>query len=276
MWIRPLRTIGQEGIRTARRNYLRYCTKNGPPNYPKNIDIHNEIGGEPTEDEIAIQESLEEEPTWEPPRKKTKTSDIIREKIIEGEKPLELYKQFPGCIPMIKNLLPLHVNRYEKTVCSYIYRGTGVGKTTNLKRVLNFYEQHHDINHYYKISGLSKFFNGYNFEDIVVIDDPIEPDITQREEVQMFKSIINEHKRHIEIKGSSMPWDTRLVIITANVSAHELANACGITCKEAVYRKLSHPFKPRSVLPGEQNKYCMYLIKLIAKVCCLEIDAKIM
>lgn len=35
-----------------------------------------------------------------------------------------------------------------------------------------------------------------------------------------------------------MPWDTRLVIITANISAHELANACGETCREAVYRRL--------------------------------------
>lgn len=221
MWIRPLRTIGEEGIRTARRNYIRYCTKNRPPDFSKGIDIHNKLGDrEPREDEIAIQESLEGEPTYEPPRKKTKTSEIIKDAIIAGVRPLQLYEQFPGCVAMVRNLLPLHVNKWEKTVCAYIYGGTGVGKTTNLKRVLNYFEETWKISHYYKISGLSKFFNGYNFDDIVVIDDPIEPNQTQREEVQMFKCIINEHKRNIEIKGSSMPWDTRLVIITANISAH--------------------------------------------------------
>ena len=276
MWIRPLRTIGGEGIRTARRNYIRYCTKGGPPDYAKGIHIQTELGDrEPTEDEIAVQESLEyEEPSFEPPRKKTKTSDLIRDAIIRGDKPLDLYKQFPGCIPIIKSLLPLHVNKYEKTVCSYIFGGTGVGKTTNLKRVLNYFFEKFNITHYYKISGLSKFFIGYNFDDVVVIDDPIEPDQTQREEVQMFKSIINEHKRNIEIKGSSMPWDTRLVIITANISAHELANACGETCKQAVYRRLSKPFKPRSVLPGEQDKYCKYLISLLCKVFKIHGDKK--
>ena len=94
MWIRPLRTIGEEGIRTARRNYIRYCTKGGPPDYAKGIHIQTELGDrEPTEDEIAVQESLEyEEPSFEPPRKKTKTSDLIRDAIIRGDKPLDLYK----------------------------------------------------------------------------------------------------------------------------------------------------------------------------------------
>ena len=170
---------------------------------------------------------------------------------------------------MVRNLLPLHVNKWEKTVCAYIYGGTGVGKTTNLKRVLNYFEETWKISHYYKISGLSKFFNGYNFDDI---DDPIEPNQTQREEVQMFKCIIYEQKGNIEIKGSSMPWDTRLVIITANISAHELANAREETCREAVYRRLSKPFKPRSVLPGQQDQYCMYLIKLLCKVFHIEAD----
>ena len=114
MWIRPLRTIGQEGIQTARRNYIRYCTKEGQPDYAKGIDIHNELGDrEPTDDEIAIQQSEDEEPSFEPPRKKTKTSDLIRDAIMQGEKPLDLYRQFPGCIPMIRNLLPLHVNKYD-------------------------------------------------------------------------------------------------------------------------------------------------------------------
>ena len=56
------------------------------------------------------------------------------------------------------------------------------------------------------------------------------------------------------------------MIITEKISVNELANACSSTCKEAVYRRLSVPFKPKFILPGEFRKYCIYLIKVISKV----------
>ena len=151
---------------------------------------------------------------------------------------------------MIKQLLPLHVKRWNRTDCIYFYGETGVGKTTNLTRVLNYMRENATLDYYYKVAGLSKFFTGYNWNDIVVIGDPVEPDSYSKDDVQMLKSIINEHEREVEIKGSSMPWDTRLLIITSNIAPIELANACGPTCREATFWRLTSPFKPVQLKPN--------------------------
>ena len=72
------------------------------------------------------------------------------------------------------------------------------------------------------MGGLKKFFDGYDFQPIVLIDDPAEPNTNfNSDDVQMFKTIINVHPRMIEIKGSSMPWGTALLIITSNLIPHE-------------------------------------------------------
>ena len=57
-----------------------------------------------------------------------------------------------------KQLLPLHTRKHVQTLCAYIYGGTGVVKTTNLKRVLNYFYKEHNSDHYYKLSGLRNFF----------------------------------------------------------------------------------------------------------------------
>ena len=162
--------------------------------------------------------------------------------------------------------MPLHKLRHKETYCLYIWGPTGVGKTTGLKRVLNFMRDQFDITYYFKLGGLSKFFNGYQFDDIIVIDDPVEPTNESNEQVQMFKSLINEHERFIEIKGSSMPLDSKLVIITANISPQSMANACGPTCRDAIYRRLTKPFKPVHIKTPDHDRYCIYLLKQMANI----------
>ena len=283
MWIRPFQAYRDQTYQQALLNYIKYCTKEGPPRYSKNIDrelfapisivTNTQLTEEDTimlEDEVAQTSENEETEKALLRPKKSKTSEIIRDKILAGAKPHDLYYEFPGCIPMIKQLLPLHKRKYTRTDCMYIYGQTGIGKTSNLTRVLNHFRSMGNIQYYFKVGGLSKFFNGYNWQDIVIIDDPVEPDKDSREEVQMFKTIINEREREIEIKGSSMPWDTRLVIITANIAPITLANACGPTCQEAVFRRLTQPFKPIHLQPNERERYTIYLIKMFLKISNLE------
>ena len=116
------------------------------------------------------------------------------------------------------------------------------------------------------MGGLSKFFNGYQFDDIVIIDDPVEPGSNDNDQVQMFKAIINEHERLVEIKGSSMPWDTKLVVITANISPLSMSNACGETCREAIYRRLTNPFKDLHLTEPNHDRYCIYLLKIMSNI----------
>ena len=268
MWIRALRPYHQESQRQATSNYARYCVKEGEAVFELNIP-REWTGRIHTDDNMQIDhniEEAEEEEVTIPARKKTKTTDIIRDRIEAGATPKDLYHDFPGCVNIINNLMPLHKLRYNATYCLYIWGPTGVGKTTGLKRVLNFLRDQFDITYYFKLGGLSKFFNGYQFDDIIVIDDPVEPGQESNEQVQMFKSIINEHERHVEIKGSSMPLDTKLVIITANISPQSLANACGPTCRDAIYRRLTKPFKPVHLTKPQHDRYLMYLLKQLANI----------
>ena len=186
----------------------------------------------------------------------------------------QLVTEFPGCVNQIRQLIQLHPRKYDDSICLYIHGPTGVGKTTNLTRVLNHVREHLGITYYFKVGGLSKFFNGYDFNDIVVIDDPVEPGKDSEDQVQMFKTIINNQERSIEIKGGHMPWDTRLVIITANISPNYLAACCGATCSAAIFRRLTSPIKSLYLERADHSRYCKFLLNVIKQVFHLEYDTE--
>lgn len=54
------------------------------------------------EHELAIEEDAELT-ALQPPAEKTQTSELIRDKIINGAKPLDLMQEFPGSTPLINN-----------------------------------------------------------------------------------------------------------------------------------------------------------------------------
>ena len=60
------------------------------------------------------------------------------------------------------------------------------------------------------MGGISRFFDGYDWEPIVLLDDPVEPNnLTSRVELAAMKNLINEHERLVEVKGGSMPFDSK-------------------------------------------------------------------
>lgn len=270
MWLRPLEVVGKESYLQAQRNFAKYACKDGKPVYQRGFHPF-EIAQTPNAEVV-----LPTEETTEPdPPKKTKTSDIIKEKVLQGASMHELVSQFPGCVNQVRQLIQLHPRRYDDSICLYVHGPTGVGKTTNLTRVLNHIREHLGITYYFKVGGLSKFFNGYDFQDIVIIDDPVEPGKDSEDQVQMFKTIINNQERSIEIKGGHMPWDSRLVIITANISPNYLAKCCGATCSNAIFRRLTSPIKSLYLEHPDHERYCKYLLNVIKSVFHLEYDTEL-
>ena len=208
-----------------------------------------------------------------PKLKKTKTSDIIRDRILKGESRLKLVNAFPHMSRTIKDCLELHPVKYIETDCMYLFGGTGAGKTTTCKRVLNYFKQKHNLGYYSKMGGLSKFFDGYDWQPIILIDDPVTPDASANtEQIQMFKTIVNEHQRIIEIKGGSMPMDTGLIIITANISPNAMATACGTDCADAVYRRITKMPGAFFVDKQSREKLTRTLISVICQRFDLDID----
>ena len=290
MWIRPLEPKGGKTISESKHNYLKYCVKEGQAIYSKGTlprDLYSETINLECGETLQVRDNdnwvfqwLEREPSIEvnprAPKKQTKTSDIIKDQIINGAKRLELTKKFPQMARTIKDCLELHPVKYQSTDCMYLFGPTGAGKTTTTKRVLDYFRDVHGINYYSKMGGLSKFFDGYDWQPIILIDDPIAPDAKQNgEQIQMFKTIINEHHRIIEIKGGSMPMDTGLIIITANITPLKMANACGEDCADAVYRRLTKPPGSFNVRKQDREKLTRLLISVICQRFDFDLDQEI-
>ena len=207
--------------------------------------------------------------------KRTKTSDIIRSKIMAGESRIKLLREYPHMGLVIKQCLELHKTKYEASDCMYIYGPTGSGKTTTCKRVFDYFKRAFGINYYAKMGGLSKFFDGYDWQPIILIDDPVTPDANQnQDQIQMFKTIINEHQRLIEVKGGSMPLDSGLIVITANVTPSGMANACGMDCSEAIYRRLTKQPGAFYVRAQDRERITKQLIKIVGQRFDLNVDVE--
>ena len=123
--------------------------------------------------------------------------------------------------------------RTHKTQCLYIYGPTGLGKTTTIDRCLTSLQTTYGIDYYKKLRGLSKFWDSYDNEQIVYIDDPVKANIKYSEDdVQGLKNILSTGPCIADIKFGSMNFDSKLVIIAANISPDYMAESMGVDNKE--------------------------------------------
>ena len=87
-----------------------------------------------------------------------------------------LIKKFPSMVTQINNLMQLKRPRERPTRLFYIWGKAGVGKTTMVTKVLNAIQRLEPrLSHYQKMGGMNKYFDGYNNNPIVWLDDPIKP-----------------------------------------------------------------------------------------------------
>lgn len=82
------------------------------------------------------------------------------------------------------------------------------------------------IDYYVKMSGLHKFWDGYDYQPICWIDDPgiflTNQGTTDREAAETFKVLISNQAMTVEVKGSSIKFRSRVVIITNNYTPIDL------------------------------------------------------
>ena len=198
--------------------------------------LYYEIGEKPV--------YLEHEPKMSSEKSKelqSKGAEILR-LVKEGCKRSELVIKFPTMIRQIRDAMEFRPPRSFKTHCIYVHGPTGVGKTTAIQAALNYCADNHGVLTYHKLSGFNKFWDGYDNQEVVSIDDPTPFTNNGRLDEQAYGQFLgivsNCNPIRIEVKGSSMQFDSKLVIISTNISPDRLVSDLPQNHKMAMYRRM--------------------------------------
>ena len=91
------------------------------------------------------------------------------------------------------------------------------------------------------MAGLSRFWDGYDNQPIVWIDDPVSPDSrSNSEDMQQFKTLLScSGPMQVQIKGGAVQFDSDIIIISGNTNPADLADKFGLECRDAIYRRLT-------------------------------------
>ena len=79
-------------------------------------------------------------------------------------------------IPKIKQLGYMAPKRTHRTAVLHLYGPPGTGKTSTIYETLITLQKYHpQLDTYEKLGGFEKYWEGYDNQPIVVIDDPVLP-----------------------------------------------------------------------------------------------------
>jgi hypothetical protein len=100
-------------------------------------------------------------------------------------------------------------------------------------------QKYPELSFYSKLGGLSKWWDGYDNDPIVIIDDPGIFDPQRREEeIVYFKNIISTGAMEVEVKCGSMQFDSQLVIMSANFDPSVFYRSAGIFHQDSIQDRL--------------------------------------
>lgn len=182
---------------------------------------------------------LTDEELNEPPRKKNRTMEIVQ-KVKEGSRWSELLSQGYHQQTVMK-LMCLRPQRMTKTACLYLHGPTGKGKTSTVFECLKKVKQKYNIDYLFKGSGLSKFWDGYDNQEVIFIDDPAHPKdgALTEDQVNALLTVLSVGNTFVEIKHSNMVFDSKIVIMCANMDDDKFASMAGDVSAPAIKRRLT-------------------------------------
>lgn len=174
--------------------------------------------------------------------KTRKQGELIYDAILKGTKASILCAKYPNQYGKIYKLMRFFPPRDCRTDLVMYHGPPGTRKTTMIQRTLKALKKTYGVTYYCKLGGLDKWFDGYDNDDLVWIDDPVTQNVPRtgdESSVQRFKNIISTGDVLVEVKCGSMVFTSPLIIITSNLDPGAIANSCGPDNQEAIYRRLT-------------------------------------
>ena len=195
-----------------------------------------------------------------------KKTEEIRQLILSGVRRTVLLARFPTMYQTISKLMELRPVRTHDTDCLYIWGPTGTGKTTAVNQILSTIQKIYPTMCFYA----TKYFDGYDNQPIVWMDDPCPVENRTQETATIFKNIVGSTGPcQCEIKFGSMQFDSHLIVITTNVPPDVMAESFGQFSNQAMMRRFTEPMKDIRVdsreLAIKLKKYLIQVIKVLAK-----------
>ena len=114
----------------------------------------------------------------DPPASKNKRTkaEEVDQAIVEGVRIEELVHKYPTMQDRINKLAKYRPKRKHETDLVYYFGRPGTGKSTSIDRVCKTIRAlYPEVDFYWKLGGMSKFWDGYDNQPIVIIDDPVSP-----------------------------------------------------------------------------------------------------
>lgn len=136
-------------------------------------------------------------------------SDKVLKLVMEGQRQSQIIQKYLGMTQQIAKLMRYRPHKEHMTQVLYIWGKTECGKTTTVNKILYTIKKLYNLDYYFKGGGLTRYFDGYDNEPIVVIDDPVAPNSsTDSENIQNFKRICGcEGKTFVEVKYGYMVFN---------------------------------------------------------------------
>ena len=152
-------------------------------------------------------------------------SDVVYQLVKDGKKPEEILKIVGAYMDRtIWGLMKYGPKRAGYCRCAFISGISGVGKSTLVKTGL----EELGIPYFVKMGGLNKYWDGYQYEPITLIDDP---GLFNRQfgtdQIDAFKDLVSFGPCLSEVKFGSIQNQTRLLIVISNFHAIQMSDAAG-------------------------------------------------
>ena len=137
-------------------------------------------------------------------------------------------------------LRPQRNERHKYIV--FIHGNSGISKTEAVRRVLEGLKAtNKEYDYYCKMSGFSKWWEGYDNQPITWIDEiGLASEYNAGQIALQVKSLfLNKNPQRVEVKGKSLNFDFKLVIMCSNYTVEEVVSSMKDQDQEAVKRRFT-------------------------------------